>query len=316
MGPSALDEFFAAVLVGVEEACYRSGYELYIGYVEYPHGDLPDLSAEGLAAERGFLERVLAGDWRADCPPCPCGFSEKEDRLIAKLAAREVDGLILHPGQDDAAAEATLSGVGAKLALMHRSIPGVDADVFAADDYSGFRSAMDDLVAKGHRRIGMVYGYSWPGHQVRERYRAYAEALAAAGLEAEPRLLENGGYDMETAAAATKALLSLPDRPTAIAYWSDAMAIAGMDAAREAGLSVPEDLSVFGFDDLRVASVTRPRLSSVNQGPYEMGFGMASRLIDRIELRLSGPGELVLTPTEYRPRESVAEAPRPRLGPA
>jgi DNA-binding LacI/PurR family transcriptional regulator len=62
---------------------------------------------------------------------------------------------------------------------------------------------------------------------------------------------------------------------------------------------------------LRFAARTCPRLASVNQGSYEMGFGMASRLIDRIEGRLSGPGELILTPTEYKPRESVGPAPRP-----
>jgi LacI family transcriptional regulator len=310
VGPSALDEFFAAVLVGVEEACYRAGYELYIGYVEYPCGEIHDGSAEAKAVENEFHERVLAGDWRAPCPPCPPGIFEKEAGLIAKLAAREIDGLVIHPGQSDEAAAATLAGIGAELALMHRSVAGVDADVFAADDYAGFRAAMDDLVAKGHRRIAMVDGFSWPGHQVRERYRAYVDALAAAGIAPDRDLVANGGYDMDTAARATSALLARPDRPTAIAYWSDTMAVAGMDAARRAGLSVPEDLSVVGFDDLRLASMTRPRLSSVNQSSYEMGFGMARRLIDRIEGRLSGPGELVLSPTTYVPRESVGPNPR------
>jgi LacI family transcriptional regulator len=310
VGPSALDEFFASVLVGVEDACYRAGYELYIGYVEYPCGELHDGGSEsGRADEAAWIGRVLAGDWRAPCPPCPAGIFQKEAGLVAKFAAREVDGLILHPGQEDQAAAASLAGIGAELALMHRGVAGVDADVFAADDYSGFRAAMDDLVARGHRRIAMVRGFSWPGHQARERYRAYVEALAAAGIAPDARLVANGGYDMDEAARATRRLLELPDRPTAIAYWSDSMAIAGMDAAREAGLSVPEELSIAGFDDLRVASRTRPRLSSINQSSYELGFGMASRLIDRIEGRLSGPGELLLFPTRYVPRESVGAAP-------
>jgi LacI family transcriptional regulator len=308
IGPSALDAFFAAVLVGIEAACYEAGYELYIGYVEYPHGDLPDDSAAGMAAERDFLRAVLSGEHRATCPPCADEVTEKEGRLIAKLLAREIDGLIVHPGQPDELARAALSGIGAKLALLHRSIEGVDADVFAADDYAGFRAAMEDLIARGHRRIGVVYGYSWEGHAARERYRAYRDALVEAGIEPDPALHENGGYDMDTAAKATKTLLSLQAPPTAIVYWSDTMAIAGMDAARGAGLSLPNDLSIVGFDDLPIASRVHPRLSSINQGSYDMGFGMARRLIDRIEGRLSGPGELVVSPTEYRPRESVARA--------
>jgi LacI family transcriptional regulator len=306
IGPSALDAFFAAVLVGIEAASFEAGYELYIGYVEYPHGDLPDDSGAGRAAERDFLRRVLSGDYRAPCPPCPDELTEKEGRLTAKLIAREIDGLIVHPGQSDAQAGAVLGGVGAKLALLHRSIAGVDADVFAADDYAGFRAAMEDLLARGHRRIGAVYGYSWEGHAARERYRAYREALVAAGIEPDPALHENGGYDMGTASRATRTLLSLRDPPTAIIYWSDTMAIAGMDAAREAGLSLPDDLSIIGFDDLPIAARIHPRLSSIYQDSYGLGFGMARRLIDRIEGRLSGPGELIVSPTEYRPRESVA----------
>ncbi len=306
IGPSALDAFFAAVLVGIEAACYGAGYELYIGYVEYLRGNPPDEA--GRNAERDFIRAVLSGRHRAHCPPCGEGHMDKEGRLIAKLAAREIDGLILHPGQSDAEAGELLAGIGARLALLHRSIAGVDADVFAADDYAGFRAAMEDLIARGHRRIGVVYGYSWEGHAARERFRAYAEALAAAGIEIDPELHENGGYDMDGAAAATRTLLSLPEPPTAIAYWSDTMAIAGMDAAREIGLSLPEELSIVGFDDLPIASRIHPRLSSIGQGTFDMGFGMARRLIDRIEGRRSGLGELVVSPTEYRPRSSVAEA--------
>jgi transcriptional regulator with XRE-family HTH domain len=88
LGPSALDAFFAAVLVGIEAACYGAGYELYIGYVEYPHGDLPDDSAAGRAAERDFLRAVLSGEHRAPCPPCADELTEKEGRLTAKLLAR------------------------------------------------------------------------------------------------------------------------------------------------------------------------------------------------------------------------------------
>lgn len=312
VGPSALDPFFAGVLVGIEAACYAAGYELYIGYVEYPHGDLPDGSPAGLEGEKAWLRRVLAGEYRAPCPPCPDAFTEKEGRVVAKLVSRDIDGLIIHPGQPGDAARQTLAGIRPKLILFHRSIEGVDADVFVADDYSGFRAAIDDLLARGHRRIGVVYGYSWEGHAARERFRAYREALLAAGIEPDAGLHENGGYDIETAATATRRLLALSDPPTAIMYWSDYMAIAGMDAARELGLSVPTDLSVVGFDDLPIVSRTRPRLSSVDQRAGEMGAAMALRMIERIESREDGPSRVITSPAEYKSRESVS-APRALL---
>lgn len=226
----------------------------------------------------------------------------KEQALISRLLSREVEGLIVNPVQPDAVVAEALAGVRPRL------VPGIDGDVFLPDDYTGLSDALEQLMRLGHRRIGMVYGYSWQSHAVRNRFRAYRDAIARRGIEPDPALLRNGGYTLDGGADATRKLLSLPEPPTAIIYWSDLMAIAGMDAAREIGISVPADISVVGFDDLAVSARVHPRLSSIRQEKYETGVAMAQRVIDRIEGRLADPCGQVISPTVFVMRESVGEA--------
>jgi LacI family transcriptional regulator, galactose operon repressor len=308
ISPSAQDPLFADVVVGIESVCYERGYEVYLGFVEFPSGPTHAGAQIGIALEKEFLASILSGRYDAPAPVTSedVNAMQKERALIAKLLSREVDGLILNPCHPDADIAGALEGARPQLALFHRSIRGVSADVFFSDDYGGTSRAVESLLALGHRRIGMVYGYSWEGHGVRERFRAYCETLGKAGIPADPALLANGDYSLDGAAGATARLMALPERPTAILYWSDQMAIAGMDAAREAGFSVPEDLSVVGFDDLAISSRTAPRLSSIRQEGSTMGAAIAARLLDRIEGTVSIPPEKVVFPTRYISRQSVA----------
>jgi LacI family transcriptional regulator len=311
IGPSAGDPFFAEVVVGIEETCYARGYEVYLGFVEYPREAFLAGALEGGRDEEAFLRAMLSG--RFDAPsPFLAGKPDalaKEQALISRLLSREVEGLIVNPVQPDARVAEALAGVRPRLVLFHRTIPGIDADVFLPDDYAGLADALVQLMQRGHRRIGMVYGYSWQGHAVRNRFRAYRDALVAAGIEPDAALLRNGAYSLEGGAYATRKLLALPEPPTAVIYWSDLMAIAGMDAAREVGVAVPADLSVVGFDDLAVSACVRPRLSSILQEKYETGVAMARRLIDRVEGRLTDPCGQVVSPTAFVMRESVGKAP-------
>jgi LacI family transcriptional regulator len=314
IGPSAQDPFFAEVVVGIEETAYARGYEVYLGFVEYPSGevcgeDCGEPVAE-FTEEQAFLKTVLGGrfDAPAPCEPEDMVGGEKEEGLIAKLLAREVDGLIMNLGQPDAVVAKILAGTRPKVALFHRAVAGVDADVFAGDDYGGCLLALRALRSLGHTRIGMVYGFSWQSHVVRERYRAYRDSLVESGTALDTTILLNGGYTFEGAAQATRTLLAMPQRPTAILYWSDLMAISGMDAARQAGFSVPGDVSIVGFDDLPISGLVYPRLSSISQQKYEAGVAMTARLIDRIEGKLDGPSVRVISPTTYVARASVAAA--------
>jgi LacI family transcriptional regulator len=309
IGPSARDPFFAEAVSGIEDVCFARGYEVYSGYAEYPRNTGPVLISP---TERDFLRTVMSG--RFDAPPPgdrgPAAQWEKEEVLIAHMLAREVDGLILNLWRPDQVLVNALRGVPAKFTLFHRHIHGLDCDVFGSDDYGGTAQVLQQLLALGHRRIGMIYGTSNSGHGARNRFRAYRDVLQSAGIPIDLGLLLNGGYlPLQVAADATTRLLALPDPPTAILYWADQMAVAGLDAARRAGRSVPADLSIVGFDDHQVYAYTWPRLSTVHQDKLEAGAAMAARLIDRIEGKYDGPPEHVISPMNYVARDSVGPAP-------
>jgi LacI family transcriptional regulator len=313
IGPSAVDWFFLEAFTGIEETCYARGYEVYLGFVErgLPFArPRPDRSKE-----QEFTRAILSG--RFDAPYMDesqeIPGSEKEQKLMSKLLARCVDGLILNVWQPDEVIAATLHDASAEIALFHRRVAGVRGDLFGSEEYSGTLAAMEAFLSQGHRRIAMVYSPSQPGHGVRQRFRAYHDALQNAGLPLDAGLLIDGGYYLETAAEATRAVLSVPDPPTAILFWGDPLAVAGMEAARETGRSIPSDLSVIGFDDMPMAGWVSPRLSTVRQERLGLGAAMAARLIDRIEGRYEGPPEEVLLPTSFVARDSVARAPTPSV---
>jgi LacI family transcriptional regulator len=307
IGPSARDPFFAEAVAGIEEICFARGYEVYSGYAQYPRNTGP---VAVTSTELDFLKVIMSG--RFDAPP-PLQSQDvpqwdKEEGLIAHLLAREVDGLILNLWRPDEVLADALRGVTAKITLFHRRVEGLDCDIFGSDDYGGTLLALRELLAQGHTRIGMIYANSFPGHGVRDRFRAYHDALQSARIAIDLDLLANGGHILQVAADATQRLLSLPDPATAILYWGDQMAIAGMDAARLAGRSVPAELSVIGFDDLLISGRVSPRLSTVRQEKLEVGAAMAARLIDRIEGKYDGPSERIISPTSYIARESVGPA--------
>ena len=309
LGISAVDSLFAEVVRGIEERCYERGYEVFLGYVEYPRFYSPD-SLENLERwEAQFVTRLFEGFVRT---PFPGDFKtegrSKELDIIQKFLSREVNGLILNAGQPDDVLHSALGGIRQPVVLYQRRLEGSPFDSCVADDYGGTRAALERLLALGHRRIAMLYGFSWESHGARDRFRAWIDVHREAGLPLDPALLRQTLYEPPLAAQRALELLDLPQPPTAIFCWSDTLALAVLDACRHSGRSVPEDVSVVGFDDLDFASLTAPRLSSIHQVRLESGHRMADRLLDRVEGKAdSNPVHLTI-PTTFVERESVGPA--------
>lgn len=132
-----------------------------------------------------------------------------------------------------------------------------------ATNFRGALAAARHLLVLGHRRIAMIGGPDHPSCLPRKA--GYRAALAETGVTEEPGLLPSAPLTFEDGYAAARELLSLPDRPTAIFATNDMQALGVYQAAREFGLSIPGDLSVVGFDDLPVASLLDPPLTTVCQ---------------------------------------------------
>jgi DNA-binding LacI/PurR family transcriptional regulator len=173
------------------------------------------------------------------------------------------------------------------------------------DDRVGVADAVSHLLALGHRRIAYVGGPAGYVHS-RSRRAAWLGALDAAGVAPGPEL--DGDFTGPGGAAATRALLDLPDRPTAIVYANDLMAVAGMGVALGRGLTLPDDLSITGFDDIPLAAHVAPALTTVRQDAQAWGRAAAESL-----LALGGDeevGDVRLAPSQLVIRASTGP-PRP-----
>ncbi|HYC07001.1 MAG TPA: LacI family DNA-binding transcriptional regulator [Candidatus Binatia bacterium] len=200
---------------------------------------------------RGWIEGVLARR--------PMGliavFSDLSDTMRDQLRTRGIPFVVVDPTGE----------------------PLHDTPSVGATNWSGGLAATRHLLALGHRRIGVVTG---PQEILcsRARLDGYRAAMDAAGVGVDPELIRFGDFHVASGVEHGRAMLSLPDRPTAIFCGNDLMALGVYQAAREARLHIPEDLSVVGFDDLPVAGWVGPPLTTVRQPLSQMAVS-AARLV-------------------------------------
>lgn len=150
-----------------------------------------------------------------------------------------------------------------------------------ATNHAGALMAMDYLCELGHRRIGYIGGR--PDLQSAEqRLQGYKDALRRLAIEPDPALITIGDFTAGTARGCARQLLALPEPPTAIFAANDQSAIGAIEAAREVGVHVPDDLSVIGFDNIPEAGYFYPALTTVDQFIDKMGETATDVLIDLI----------------------------------
>ena len=145
-------------------------------------------------------------------------------------------------------------------------------------NWAGGHEATTHLLGLGHRRIGHLSG-AGGSVPARERLAGYRSALEDAGVPPDPGLVTGGGFSYEAGFAGAQELLELEDPPTALFAASDEAALGAFEAARQAGLRVPEDLSVVGFDDTLLARWASPKLTTVRQPLHAMGEMAVERAI-------------------------------------
>jgi LacI family transcriptional regulator len=188
-----------------------------------------------------------------------------------------------------------------------RRVPGLAADYVGIDDRAGARELAQHLVDLGHRDIAVLAGPSFSSAS-QERVAGFREVLDAAGLTPpggrviECRLTLDAGYQ-----AATK-LLDGGTAPTALLCGNDLIALGAIDALADRGLSVPDDVSVAGYDDIWFSSSRLVQLTSVRQPREAMGHEAVSLALDRLEHGPREPQDVIL-PHEFVPRRTTA-APR------
>jgi LacI family transcriptional regulator len=206
----------------------------------------------------------------------------REVRFLKTLRRQRVDGLILNPSGVTSTNLRELQEAQIPVLLIGSQIDHPEFDVVMVDNVKGAWHAVKHLIDLGHRRIGLVGG-SRATSSGEQRFQGYIQALTDHGLPIDEDLITEGPFTHEGGHECMKQLLSLPSLPTAAFASSDVMAIGALMAVQEASLQVPGDLSLVGFDDIIVASITTPKLTTVAQPKYQTGEMAARLLFNRIE---------------------------------
>ncbi|GAA4135239.1 LacI family DNA-binding transcriptional regulator [Actinomadura keratinilytica] len=223
-------------------------------------------------------------------------------------ALHHSDGVILVTSRMTRQQRRQLERAGVGLVLVDPvNLPDPDIASVGATNWAGGLAATEHLLELGHRRIAMIGG---PADMLctQARVDGYRTALERAGIPVDRELIRYGDFRHRGGFMRTRELLALPDRPTAVFAGSDEQAMGAYEAARQAGLRIPEDLSVVGFDDLPTCEWMSPPLTTVRQPLEEMGRTAASKLLQLLDGRplLSPRVELA---TELRVRHSTAPPP-------
>ena len=241
---------------------------------------------------------------------CDLGSERPRETLLTFLRRGAVDGLLLAgmPIGEDLAAE--LRSLHAPVVLVGHEHPEFDA--FLWDDVAGAQAAITYLAGLGHRRIGMIKAHSQSRLQ-EGRMEGYRAALETAGLPYDPDLVQSGttekhaGFSEEAGYEATQMLLRAAPDVTAVFACSDVQAFGALLAAREAGRAVPGDLSIVGYDDIKVSRYVG--LSSVDQKMLGVGEQAADVLLERVQNLRKTPPETITVVPELRARMTSAAPP-------
>lgn len=210
-------------------------------------------------------------------------------------------GLVLIDSGSDAEAFTAFARSGLPCVALDVAIAGPKATYVTSDNVRGAADVVRHLAGLGHRRIATLTGPR-DNAPAAERTRGYREGLAAAGLEARDDYVVSGDYYRESGFVGMRRLLARKEPPTAVFAASDEMAVGALLAARATGLRVPDDLAVVGFDDIEVASLVDPALTTVAQDKPGFGTAAAEALLKMIET--DEAPEPVLLPTRLVVRDS------------
>lgn len=227
----------------------------------------------------------------------------KQRAFVDTMLQLGADGLIMSPSVGTPASDIHLAEENdLPVTLIARTVDGSGVRSFHGDDRFGMRLAVNHLIAGGHRRIALVGGTDLTSTG-RERERGWREAMEAAGLEASEDLRLRGPRDRHSGFDVVERFLAIPDRPSAVACFSDLVALGFIYGLSRVGLRPGIDVAVTGYDDIDEAAIAMPSLTTVANGQSEVG----RRAADDLAARLSGAPALeaveLITP-ELKIRQS------------
>jgi LacI family transcriptional regulator len=264
--PDLANPFFSELARRIEDRCHEFGYSLVICSTDY--------------------------------------LTEKENKYLALLKRKNVDGFILASGFENLAKVEELVSEDFPVAIVARDFPMFSVNTVALDDFMGGYLAASHLIDLGHKNISVIARDVWSN---RERLRGFKQALEENSIEF------NTGFEfvedinhVEPGRSMTLKYLNSPNPPTAIFACNDLLAIGAIQAVKEQGLSVPGDISVIGFDNTMIATIVEPPLTTIAQPIQNMGKEVVDLMISMIKGEKKEKMRLTLLPSLVE-RKSTAE---------
>jgi LacI family transcriptional regulator len=233
------------------------------------------------------------------------GIAEKEHAALVSVQKRGADGLIgvfFHIAARHLLPLVQRGLFVVRLEAEEKATGDLPLDNLYVDNRAAVRKALDYLFEKGHTRIGMLAGTSGPA---KLRVEGYHQALADHGIAFDPSLLCTGEFTHEGGYRAMQTLLANKPHPQAVFASNDMMALGALLAVKAAGLRVPDDVALIGFDDIPIDRVVSPALTTVSQFQSRIGRKAVELLLERIEGKAPAGGRSVEMPFEIVVRESA-----------
>jgi DNA-binding LacI/PurR family transcriptional regulator len=290
------EEKRAAILLAIDELDYRPNamarglvqrqtriLGVMVSDLQNPFFAAVVSGIQARAEERGFRVLITTGDRTPSV----------EESAIENLLELRVDGLILaSPRVDDEVITHATRSV--PVVVLNRDTSDDNSDSVTNDNIAGAHLAVEHFVSFGHRRIAFIEGGVGAG--ARARHIGYLRAMCEFGLDDEivtfeGRHTEEGGYQ------GAMELLKMKALPTAVFASNDLCAIGAMNAFEDAGLSIPEDVSLVGYDNNRLAALRHISLTTIDQPGDDMGRSAVERLVQRIDDDRTDPRHDVVAPS-------------------
>jgi LacI family transcriptional regulator len=230
---------------------------------------------------------------------------EIEEEQIRALVSRGADGLLLIGHDRDPEVYSYLQSREIPVLSAWVYLPDRGQPTVGFDNRESMRALAQQVIDYGHRRISLISGITKGNDRAAARMAGLRDALAANDLDPGAMPVIETPYEIENGAVAFQTLMQAATPPTVVMCGNDVLAAGALRGAREMGLSVPGNVSITGFDDIELARIVTPQITTVHVPHREMGRKAAIALIDMVEKR--GAGETIELKSTLQIRESLRD---------
>src|SRR6478609_6022163 len=270
VAPRLTNPVFAEILGGVDDELSQSGYGIIIGNLD--------------------------------------NRREREARYVDLALSRQVDGILLMTGYVPENGTRNMKEAGLPIVALCAAVDEDSIPHVVVQDREASRRAVEYLTKLGHRRLGYIAGTP---HTIieAERFRGFLEGIAAAGMSQRNFVRWEGAFVFSTGVAAAEAFLAMKERPTGVFAACDESAIGFVKTVKGAGVRVPQDVSVIGFDGIEFADYSEPTLTTFRQPMHELGRAGAQVLLRMLKGNMTPEDWQVRLPLTLLERDTTGPAP-------